>query len=188
MTLEDNKTVVFRTIVHCGGVSAAARELGVSQPAVSQALAELESLLGTKLLKRDKSGIELTADGALFLTYAERAGALSREVEALFAPGGERAVTVSAPADIAAAIVAPLKARYAGRLNIEIVPEGEEADLVLVTKPVEGDILLGRLSVAFAAASGDGRSDSFPVFARASESFAKGPLFNIVIGILGGRL
>ena len=49
-------------------------------------------------------------------------------------------------------------------------------------------ILLGRLSVAFAAASGDGRSDSFPVFARASESFAKGPLFNIVIGILGGRL
>ncbi|MBR6001412.1 MAG: LysR family transcriptional regulator, partial [Bacteroidales bacterium] len=74
MILEDNKVAVFRAVVRCGGVTAASRELGVSQPAVSQALAELESSLGARLLKRDKSGIELTPDGALFLSYAERTG------------------------------------------------------------------------------------------------------------------
>lgn len=188
MSLEDNKILVFRTIVHCGGVSAAARELGVSQPAVSQALSELENSLGTRLLKRDKSGIELTPDGALLLSYAERAGALSAEVDALFTPGAEKKVTIAAPVHLEAAFLAPLKERYAGKFDIVLVPEGESADIELLTRPAAGDILVGRLSVTFAAASGQTSSDTVPVFARLSESFAKNPLHNIIIGLLGGKL
>ena len=187
MSLEDNKILVFRTIVHCGGVSAAARELGVSQPAVSLALSELENSLGTRLLKRDKSGIELTPDGALLLSYAERAGALSAEVDALFAPGVERKVTVAAPAYLEAAFLAPLKERYAGRISIETVPEGESADVALVTRPEAGDVPVGRLAVSFTAARGNTSSETFQVFARVSETFAKNPLCNIIIGILGGK-
>ena len=187
MSLEDNKILVFRTIVHCGGVSAAARELGVSQPAVSLALSELENSLGTRLLKRDKSGIELTPDGALLLSYAERVGALSAEVDALFAPGVERKVTVAAPAYLEAAFLAPLKERYAGRISIEAVPEGESADVALVTRPQDGDVLLGRLCIGFTPVSGAAASDTFPVFARISGAFAKNPLCNIIIGILGGK-
>ena len=188
MSLEDNKILVFRKIVHCGGVSAAARELGVSQPAVSLALSELENSLGTRLLKRDKSGIELTPDGALLLSYAERVGALSAEVDALFAPGVERKVTIASPAHLEAAFLAPLREKYAGKISIDIVPEGESADVALVTRPVAGDVLIGRLAVSFTSAGGNTSSDTVPVFARVSEEFAKNPLHNIIIGILGGKL
>ncbi|MBR6055483.1 MAG: LysR family transcriptional regulator [Bacteroidales bacterium] len=174
--------------MHCGGVSAAARELGVSQPAVSQALSELENSLGARLLKRDKSGIELTPDGALFLSYAERVGALSAEVDALFAPGVERRVTIAAPAHLESAFLSPIKERYSGKISIDIVPEGELADVSLVTRPAAGDIPVGRLSVSFTAAGGNTSSDTVPVFARVSESFAKIPLYNIILGILGGKL
>lgn len=189
MILEDNKVAVFRAVVRCGGVTAASRELGVSQPAVSQALAELESSLGTRLLKRDKSGIELTPDGALFLSYAERSERLSAEVEALFAKGAERKVAIAAPAHIASAVLEPLKEQYAGRIAIEIVPEGEPADIAIASRPQPGDIPIGRLSSSFAGVGGEIlSSESKPLFARESEEFKANPLRNIIIGILGGKV
>ena len=188
MILEDNKVAVFRAVVRSGGVTAAARELGVSQPAVSQALAELELSLGTRLLKRDKSGIELTPDGALFLSYAERSERLSAEVEALFAPGVGRKVAIAAPAHIASALLVSLKEQYSGRIDIVLVPEGEIADIAIVTRPRPGDIPVGRLSVSFAGAGGEIlSSESKPLFARESEEFKANPLRNIIIGILGGK-
>ena len=189
MILEDNKVAVFRMIVRCGGVTAASRELGVSQPAVSQALSELESSLGTKLLKRDKSGVELTPDGALFLSYAERAGKLSAEVEALYAPGAERKAVISAPAHIASFFLEPLKEQYAGRVEVEIVPEGDPADIEIVASPDSETIALGRLDVSFTDFCGVMRSsEAKRLYARMSEEFAKSPLSNIIIGMLGGKL
>ena len=189
MILEDNKVAVFRAVVRCGGVTAASRELGVSQPAVSQALAELESSLGTRLLKRDKSGIELTPDGALFLSYAERAGKLSAEVEALFAPEAERKAIVSAPAYIASIFLEPLKERFAGRFELETVPEGDPADIEIVTTPAPEAIPLGRIDMSFTDFNGVMRSsEAKRVYALVSDSFAKSPLCKIIIGILGGKL
>lgn len=189
MILEDNKVAVFRAVVRCGGVTAASRELGVSQPAVSQALAELESSLGARLLKRDKSGIELTPDGALFLSYAERTGRLSEEVEALFAPAAERKAAIAAPAYVASALLTPLKEQYSGRIELEIVPEGEPADIAIVTKPRPEDIPVGRMALSVTDFHGNAVSaSSTPLFARVSEAFAKNPLCNIIIGILGGKL
>jgi DNA-binding transcriptional LysR family regulator len=54
---------VLLTVVQCGSMAKAARGLGVTQPAVSKAIAELEQTLGVRLLDRGPRGIEPTLYG-----------------------------------------------------------------------------------------------------------------------------
>src|ERR1700690_688460 len=54
---------VFLAIVADGSFSGAADELGVSQPAVSQAVHGLEAELGTRLFHRVGRSVRLTAAG-----------------------------------------------------------------------------------------------------------------------------
>lgn len=61
----------FVTVVERGGFSAAARALGISQPAVSQQVQRLEEELGVTLLWRGRRGIaEITPGGELLLDFA----------------------------------------------------------------------------------------------------------------------
>ena len=59
-------------IARTGSVSAAARALGVSQPAVSRALGLLEDHLGLPVLRRGRLPVALTEEGAILARYAER--------------------------------------------------------------------------------------------------------------------
>lgn len=54
---------VFLAVVRLGSMARAARELGVSQPAVSEVIADLEHALGIKLLERGARGVTATAYG-----------------------------------------------------------------------------------------------------------------------------
>jgi len=56
---------VFETVLRLGGIRAAAAEMNVSQPAVSQALKQLEDHLGAKLLDRATRPAGLTEAGRL---------------------------------------------------------------------------------------------------------------------------
>src|ERR1700722_741921 len=58
---------VFCTTVRCGSMAKAAQQLGVSQPAVSEVVADLEHALGVRLLDRHSQGIEPTLYGAALL-------------------------------------------------------------------------------------------------------------------------
>ena len=58
---------VFSTVVQRGSMAAAARELGVSHPAVSEVIADLEHALGVRLLDRSAQGIEPTIYGEALL-------------------------------------------------------------------------------------------------------------------------
>lgn len=51
------------TIASCGSLSAAAKQLKVSQPALTQAIRQLERELGSTLLLRERSGVTLTVTG-----------------------------------------------------------------------------------------------------------------------------
>jgi DNA-binding transcriptional LysR family regulator len=51
---------ILSTVMKSGSMGKAARQLAMSQPAVSEAIANLESLLGVRLLDRDTRGIEPT--------------------------------------------------------------------------------------------------------------------------------
>lgn len=54
---------VFLTVVQCGSMAKAAQRLGVSQPAVSKAIADLEHTLHVRLLDRSPQGVEATLYG-----------------------------------------------------------------------------------------------------------------------------
>ena len=54
---------VFFTAVQCGSMAKAAQQLGVSQPAVSEIIADLENALGVRLLDRHPHGVEPTKYG-----------------------------------------------------------------------------------------------------------------------------
>jgi len=61
----------FVTVVERGGFSAAARALGISQPAVSQQVQRLEEELGVELLWRSRRGVvEITPFGETLLNFA----------------------------------------------------------------------------------------------------------------------
>jgi DNA-binding transcriptional LysR family regulator len=61
----------FRAIAAAGHMTRAARELGVTQPALSAMLRKLETELGAELFHRTGRGVELTDAGRLFLAFAE---------------------------------------------------------------------------------------------------------------------
>jgi len=63
----------FLAVAREGHMTRAARHLHLSQPAVSAQIARLEEELGTSLFHRGPRGMELTAAGALFQRYVERA-------------------------------------------------------------------------------------------------------------------
>jgi DNA-binding transcriptional LysR family regulator len=61
----------FVTVIDRGGFSAAARALGISQPAVSQQVLRLEEELRVELLRRSRRGVvEITPFGEILLNFA----------------------------------------------------------------------------------------------------------------------
>src|ERR1700748_404735 len=50
-------------VVRTGSFAEAARDLGISQPGVSRAIARLESRLGVRLLERSTRSVALTEEG-----------------------------------------------------------------------------------------------------------------------------
>ncbi len=76
---------VFYTVAKCGSLTKAAEELYISQPAVSQAIKQLEGQLGGKLFNRTHKGMELTETGGkqIFATV-EKALKLFDEAESKY--------------------------------------------------------------------------------------------------------
>jgi 5-methylthioadenosine/S-adenosylhomocysteine deaminase len=68
---EDFRLRVFERVAELGSFTAAAKALGISQPAVSQHISELEKSVGGALLERGRGRVDLTARGRLFLQHAE---------------------------------------------------------------------------------------------------------------------
>ena len=54
---------IFKTVVSCGGFSAAESELNISRAAISIAMSDLEQRLSLKLCNRGRSGFSLTDEG-----------------------------------------------------------------------------------------------------------------------------
>lgn len=71
----------FLTALRTGSLSQAARELYITQPAVSGAISQLEDALGVKLFFRTNRGITPTPEGELLGDYVGRAMTLLEEGE-----------------------------------------------------------------------------------------------------------
>jgi DNA-binding transcriptional LysR family regulator len=72
----------FTTVAETGSFTAAGRELGVTQAAVSQRVHTLEKRLNTALFQRQSGGVLLTEAGQKLHSFAERILSLHRAAEA----------------------------------------------------------------------------------------------------------
>ena len=70
--LQDFRLKVFMEVARQKSFTKAAAALGVTQPAISQNIAELEKGLGVRLFDRLKGETVLTPEGEVFSSYAER--------------------------------------------------------------------------------------------------------------------
>ncbi len=62
----------FSTLAASGSLSAAARELGITTPAVSKRLAQMEARLGVMLVHRTTRRMGMTPEGDIYLEHARR--------------------------------------------------------------------------------------------------------------------
>ena len=64
-----SKYYIFSKVIETGSFTQAAGELNYSQSAVSQTVKSLEAELGTTLVRRDRFGVTLTADGESYMPF-----------------------------------------------------------------------------------------------------------------------
>jgi DNA-binding transcriptional LysR family regulator len=149
---------VFFAVVQCGSMAKAASELGVTQPAVSEVIAELEHAFRVRLFDRSPKGVEPTIYGRALLkrgiaAFDELKQGI-RDIEFLADPtkGDER---IGCPDSIAGAILAPMVQKFCRDypgivLTIDPVPtptlelpalHARELDVVLarLSKPLAED-------------------------------------------------
>lgn len=62
----------FSTLISCGSLGAAARELGITTAAVSKHLSLIESRLGISLVNRTTRRMSLTPEGEIYLEHARK--------------------------------------------------------------------------------------------------------------------
>ena len=88
-----NHLTTFCTVVEAGSISKAAKELYVTQPAISQKIQELEEHYKTQLLDRTNRGIQPTEIGLYVYSEAQKIQAMmaniKREIEARHNPAEE---------------------------------------------------------------------------------------------------
>ena len=78
----------FLAVFECGGIRAAARKLGVSQPTITKSVRALETELHVQLFARNARGLAPTASGRAFFTRARVAHSELRKAEEEAAEAG----------------------------------------------------------------------------------------------------
>ena len=149
----------FLAVARLGNLSAAAKELRVSQPTVGRRLASLEGSLGVRLLDRTPDGYVLTLAGRDVLEKAQR---LESEAQALERTVGGRdtrlsgLVRVTCAETIAAHLLAPCFGglhRQHPDILVDLIPHPRELSLsmreaelsVRLSRPTQHDLVIRRI-------------------------------------------
>jgi len=144
-------------IQETGSISAAARRLGYSQPAVSQQLRRVESALGVAIVTRAGRGVRLTEAGALL---AARARVVHAELADAFASLADLAEGITGHVRVAAfpsassalvpAILAHMRERHPG-IDVSFIEEEPPEALRMLA---EGTVDLA-ITFSYESDSGD---------------------------------
>jgi len=150
----------FVLVARLGSVTAAANALGVSEPAVSQALSALRVHLGDQLISRGPSGMTLTAGGSRLLATASQIVVLGAEAHAAVraAQGAPEQLRVVATSTVAEFVATPLieafTKRFAGAVEVSSGVAVTKEMPVLVANRL-ADLAIGPAPSAPSAAAGD---------------------------------
>lgn len=140
----------FLEVTRQGGVVPASRALGLSQPAVSKSLSELEMVLGVSLFDRSGRKLVLTTHGEIFARHAVTAAAALRQgVESLDAArSGQQLVRLGALPTVEAEVVPRAVARFlAGPLACPVhVESGPSPHLLGLLREGNLDFIVGRMA------------------------------------------
>lgn len=175
--LEDFKLKVFMAVAENGSFTIAAKALGITQPAVSQNIAELEKNMGAELFTRGRGAVTLTAAGIAFKEYAEKILYWYSAAGQLFGPSGKlttnKPIRISASGLIASHILPEALSKlltFNPSLTFTIHSEysGDDSDIRLyarkhVVEPSFDDISTFVFSVTASAVS------SNPAYSRITE-------------------
>jgi len=142
----------FVAAVETGSLSAAARTLGITQPAASQQVKELERALATRLLQRGAGPLHPTAAGEAVLTQARKVQAAVddlRAAAAKFQGGDMGRVRLGTGATACIHLLPPLLTRMKQRMpGLEIIiATGNTPDML-------GRVLTGGLDLALVTLAG----------------------------------
>jgi len=150
----------FLAVMREGSLSAAARELGLTQPTVGRHIETLEQALGLALFTRSQAGLIATDDARALRTHAEALASAStsllRAASALGRGGGEVRGTVRVTAsevigvEVLPPILARLRASHPG-IGIELSISNRiedllkgDADIAVRMQRPQQDILIAR--------------------------------------------
>ena len=139
----------FAEIVRQGSLKRAAEMLFLTQPAISRTIAELEEIVGARLLIRSRRGVSLTPQGEFFHGHALNAlGALSQGLAGI---GGQAdpglALLVGALPSVSARLMPDVVAelqRAAPQLRLRIA-DGGHGHLTTMLRAGDLDVVIGRL-------------------------------------------
>lgn len=140
----------FVETVRCGSLKAASERIFLTQPAISKTLKDLERILGVQLMRRDRGGIELTREGAVFQQFAEQSlAALGHglaSIEAL-STGTASPLRIGALPSVAADLLPDVIVRFANLSPATpiCVEDGGIGTLVERLRSGDLDLVLGRM-------------------------------------------
>ena len=141
----------FLEIIRQGSIAGASRQLSITQPAISRTLADLEKILGARLMERNRSGISLTPAGETFLRYASAsASALDQGVRQIARSrrDARQSVNVGVLPNVAARVlpeaIEAFKSEYA-EIPVRIAT-GTNRRLTQSLRQGDLDFMVGRLA------------------------------------------
>jgi DNA-binding transcriptional LysR family regulator len=130
-------------------LSAAARELNITPPAVTKRLAQMEQRLGVRLVNRTTRKVSLTSEGEVYLAHATNILAEIREMEDLVAssraaPKG--LLRVNATLGFGRTAIAPIISEFARRYpDVEVQLQLTDRPINLVEEAFDLGIRFGEL-------------------------------------------
>ncbi|GAA3872313.1 LysR family transcriptional regulator [Tessaracoccus defluvii] len=145
--VDPRRLLIFRAIARAGSLSAGARELGWTQPAVSQQVHRLEREAGTQLFIRSTRGVELTDAGQALMRQADAIAshldAARTEMDAYAEGRRGRVRLVAFPTALAAVVPDALAGLARTHPGIDVtIDEAEPPEAVEAIRSGDADLAL----------------------------------------------
>jgi len=143
----------FMAVTESGGMTSAARQLNLTQAAVSQQIKRLEEQFSNALFDRSSRQLEMTPAGERLYAHAQRILSLNDEIWGVMtSPEVEGEIKVGVPHDLVAPFMPPILKSFARdrpRVDVTLVTDNSptlreelrsgEVDLTLTTEPYTHD-------------------------------------------------